>query len=210
VLLARHGQTDWNASGRYHGQADVPLNDTGRSQAVALAEVLAPRRLDAIVSSPLGRAFHTALAVGAGREAPVTVDGRLLEVGVGDWTGLTEAEVFALDPQFASARRAGRDYRLSPSGETAAECGRRVAAAVRDAASAHPGGEVLVIGHGYALQAALGELLGWTHEQRVRVSGLFNCAVTELVAAADAWQLVAHNACDGRIPAQRTGEIRTV
>lgn len=210
VLLARHGQTDWNATGRYHGQANVPLNETGHRQAEGLAMVLSSHDLDLIVSSPLDRALDTARAVAAGRATPVVVDHRLLEVDVGEWTGLTEAEVFARDPEFARARSAGRDYRLSPSGETTSQCGHRIADALREIAATDPGSRILVVSHGYALQAGLGEVLGWTIEQSRRIDGLFNCAVTELAVEAGRWRLTAHNICDPRIPAQRTGEIKTV
>jgi probable phosphoglycerate mutase len=210
VLLARHGQTDWNATGRFHGRANVGLNETGRRQAEGLAMALADHDIDLIVSSPLDRALDTASAVAAGAARPVVVDQRLIEVHVGEWVGLTEAEVFARDPEFPRARSTGRDYRLSPSGETTSQCGHRVADALREIAGANAGGRVLVVGHGYALQAGLGQVLGWTIEQSGRIDGLFNCGVTELTVQAGQWRLTAHNICDPRIPAQRSGEIKTV
>jgi probable phosphoglycerate mutase len=141
---------------------------------------------------------------------PVLVDDRLLEVDVGEWTGLTEPEVFALAPAFALARADGRDFRLSRTGELATECGRRVSTAVAEIAAANPGKRILVVSHGYALQAALGELLDWSLEQSRRVDGLFNCAFTELEVETGRWKLVAHNVCHPQIPEQRTGEVKTV
>lgn len=210
ILLARHGQTDWNATGRYHGQANIPLNEVGRRQAQGLADALASEQLAAVYTSPLDRALDTARAVAAGRELTVNVDDRLLEVDVGSWTGLFEHEVFADDPAFEQARDDGIDYRLSSTGETTLECARRVADGVREIAAGHPGQRVLIVSHGYALQGALGELLGWTVEQSRRVEGPFNCALTELVVSDDQWRLVAHNITHPQIPEQRSGEVKTV
>lgn len=210
VFLARHGQTDWNATGRYHGQADVPLNEMGHRQAAGLAVALSGEQFDLIVSSSLQRALVTARAVADQLGRALEVDPRLAEIDVGDWAGLTEAEVFELDPQWAQDRDHGADHRMS-NGETSAECAFRVAGAIREIAAAHRGGRLLIVSHAYALQAALGELMGWSMPQWRRVDGLFNCALAELtVDAADDWRLVAHNITHAEIPAQRSGEVKTV
>ncbi len=102
ILLARHGETDWNRENRFQGHADPPLNETGRAQAAELAAALANEPLAAVYSSPLRRAFETAQIVGAphGLE-PVPVDA-LREVDVGSWQGLTRAEIEERFPeQFA-------------------------------------------------------------------------------------------------------------
>ena len=102
LLLARHGETDWNREQRFQGHADPPLNQTGRAQAVDLAVALAGEPLAAVYSSPLRRALETAEIVAAAHgQEPVTVDA-LLEVDVGSWQGLTRAEIEERYPdQFA-------------------------------------------------------------------------------------------------------------
>src|SRR5690606_30028712 len=81
ILLARHGETAWNAEGRYQGQEDIPLSDTGRSQARRLGERLRDVRIDRAVASPLARTLETAqLALGEPRAAMLTLDAGLMEI----------------------------------------------------------------------------------------------------------------------------------
>ena len=104
VLLLRHGQSTWNADGRWQGQADPPLSSLGRLQANAAVAALGA--VDAIVASDLVRAVETAhlLAVGIG-VGPVIVDPRWRERDAGEWTGLTRAEIDAGWPNFLNDGR---------------------------------------------------------------------------------------------------------
>src|SRR5687768_16876002 len=96
LLLARHGETDWNRELRIQGSSDIALNDLGRDQARALAEELAELALDAIYSSDLRRARETAEAVAAQHGLDVRLDPRLRERAFGSWEGLTRADIVAL------------------------------------------------------------------------------------------------------------------
>ena len=98
VLVARHGQTDWNRERRWQGHADRPLTPAGRAQAQALAGRLGAVRLDAICASDLRRARETARTVAAPHGLEVEIVPALREVDTGDWTGLTRAEAEARDP----------------------------------------------------------------------------------------------------------------
>ena len=106
LVMLRHGQTEFNAGSRMQGQLDTDLTDLGRAQAVAAAEVLAKRQPVLIVSSDLRRAYDTALALGERSGLPVRIDTRLRETHLGDWQGMTHAEVDASAP---GARLAWRD-----------------------------------------------------------------------------------------------------
>lgn len=100
ILLARHGETPWNAEGRYQGKVDIPLSDVGVAQATALGERLKSLRIDRAIASPLSRATRTAqLALGEGRVPMLTFDEGFLEIGHGDWEGLTTPEIEAQDPE---------------------------------------------------------------------------------------------------------------
>jgi phosphoserine phosphatase len=115
ILLARHGETPWNAEGRYQGQEDIPLSPVGETQARALGARLADVRIDRAVASPLSRAKFTAqLALGDARNAMLTLDPGLMEIGHGDWEGLLASEIRDRDGQRLQAWREAPDTVLMP------------------------------------------------------------------------------------------------
>ena len=133
----RHGETAWNAQGRFQGHSDIALSPEGRAQARAGAAHLrsmlakqphlpAPER---IVTSPLARARETARivrdALGLPEEA-LSVDTRLREAGFGDWEGLTTLEVKARFPQERRRRKADRWSYAPPGGESYADIDRAI------------------------------------------------------------------------------------
>jgi probable phosphoglycerate mutase len=152
LLLLRHGQSEWNALGRWQGQADPPLSDLGWQQARLAAAALGT--VDAIVSSDLQRATGTAMvlseALGVG---PVVIEPDLRERDAGEWSGLTRAEIDDRWPGYLG------EGRRPPSWEPDDALVARVLAGLRRAAALVPGGEVLVVTHGgviYSLEAHLG------------------------------------------------------
>ena len=117
VLLARHGQTDWNAAGKIQGVSDVPLNERGREQAAVLAgRVLDAGAISAVYTSPLKRARETAEIIGRrlGLE-PVPV-GALTELNFGDWEGCSWEEIGARWPEQLAAYEADRNNYAPPNG----------------------------------------------------------------------------------------------
>src|SRR3954468_18721795 len=92
VVLLRHGRTEWNATGRFQGQMDSPLDGIGRAQAEAAAVAVAPMRPDAIVTSDLSPHRDPAGAVSAEAGIEPVEDPRLREIFLGSWQGLTRAE----------------------------------------------------------------------------------------------------------------------
>jgi broad specificity phosphatase PhoE len=182
ILLARHGETDWNREGRFQGHADPPLNRTGRAQAVDLSVALMAEQLAAVYSSPLRRALETAevLAASHGLE-PVPVD-ELREVDVGSWSGLTRAEVEERFPaQFARWLDYGQGWE---DGETYEEMGRRAVDALLRLAAAHDGERVLAVTHGGPIRAAFAFADGTTHAEARRLGPrIGNTFVAELAVA---------------------------
>jgi probable phosphoglycerate mutase len=167
ILLARHGETDWNRKGRFQGHADPPLNETGRAQAAMLAGELAGIELAVVYSSPLRRALETAKVVAAehGLE-PVSADA-LREIDVGSWEGLTRAEVEARFPeQLARWLDYDQGWR---DGETYEAMGRRVVSALLGFAAAHPGERILAVTHGGPIRAAFASADGTSHADARRL-----------------------------------------
>jgi broad specificity phosphatase PhoE len=158
VILARHGETDWNREGRWQGWADPPLNELGRRQAGELAERLRDVPFDAVYTSDLRRAHETAEIVAAPHGAPVVTDEGLREIDVGSWSGLTGAEI---QERFGDER---------PDGETREEHRERVRAAAERLIAAHPGERILLVCHGGTMRALAGAFEG----------PIENCAVIEL------------------------------
>ena len=104
LLLARHGETAWNAEGRYQGREDIALSATGDAQARALGERLRALRIDRAVASPLSRARRTAeLALGPDRASLLSIDAGLMEIAHGSWEGLLAPEIRERDPERARA-----------------------------------------------------------------------------------------------------------
>jgi probable phosphoglycerate mutase len=119
ILLARHGETPWNAEGRYQGQEDILLSPIGEVQARALGERLGDVRIDRAVASPLVRAARTAqLALGEERSAMLTLDEGFKEIAHGTWEGLLAEEIRERDPDLMHAWRHAPHEVLMPQGES--------------------------------------------------------------------------------------------
>jgi broad specificity phosphatase PhoE len=150
ILLARHGETDWNHIGRWQGHADPPLNELGRRQAAGLAERLSHEGISAIYTSDLQRASETARVVAERLDVPVVEDAALREIDVGSWSGLTRDEVAERFPDGFARWRAGE---IGHDGETRDELTERVVGAVERIAGMHSGETILVVTHGGAIRA---------------------------------------------------------
>ena len=166
ILLARHGETDWNRDNRFQGHADPPLNDTGRAQAAELARALADESLDAVYSSPLRRAFETAeIAAAPHGLSPLPLDA-LREVDVGSWQGLTRSEI---EERFPDQFARWLDYRQGwEDGESYEEMGRRVIAALLKLAAGHAGECILAVTHGGPVRAVYAVADDITHAEARR------------------------------------------
>jgi len=157
LYLVRHGLTDWNVEpARCQGWAEVPLNRAGRRQARELANTLAGRGIELIVTSHLLRAAQTAgelrdaLQAAEGREIEVTIDPRLAETFRGSWQGRTFESIIASEPETWAAFRDHPESFRFPQGESLAEQQRRVLEAVRDAALT--GRVALLVTHGGSIR----------------------------------------------------------
>ena len=174
IYVARHGQTDWNLEGRLQGGTDIPLNATGRQQAVQLGERLKNIRLDAVYSSALRRSRETAELVAS--SAPLTPLPRLNERRLGKFEG----QKLARSTTGGGAAGAGpsddpltREYDrrlIVPNdsldgGESLEQFADRVGQATKELLANHRSGAILIVGHGMTNQMVLKSLLDLTFEQ---------------------------------------------
>lgn len=181
LLLARHGETDWNAIGRWQGHEDVPLNDSGRAQARELADRLESEPIDALYSSDLCRARETAEIVGARLALPVKTEPRLREIFFGGWEGLTTPEIEARFPDEVARWRADDGENAFAGGETYVAMVDRVVAGLDEIAGANPGKTVLVVLHGGPIRGLLAHSAGITYgEQRKLRAHLANGEVVRV------------------------------
>jgi probable phosphoglycerate mutase len=204
VVLLRHGRTAWNASGRFQGQLDSPLDEVGRIQVLAAAVAVAPMQPDALVTSDLERALDTAQAVSAAAGRQAEVDPRLREIHLGDWQGLTRAEAKERFPDEYARWQAGEDARRG-GGETYAEVGLRAAQCVEERLDKLERGSLLLaVTHGGTARATIGTLLGMEPDTWWRLAPLANCRWSLLADLGRGWRLEEHNA--GSPPEEETGD----
>ena len=208
LLLWRHGRTEWNATGRFQGHLDPPLDDEGRRQAALaaphlLAAGLAPGET-VVVSSDLSRAAETAEALTALLGVPLRVDARLREHGMGSWEGLTRDEVAERYPEQFADWRAGRPIR-GRGGEEAADVADRAVAALADLPAA---GVAVVVTHGGTAGRLIERLLGIDPDHRRVVGPLGNCAWSELTHQGGHWRLIRHNSSVPSVPDGRPAPMR--
>lgn len=133
IYLCRHGQTEFNAIGRRQGQVDSDLTARGQAQASAMGRRLAGLTLPALrlFASPLGRAHHSARLIAAELGGPqITLDPRLMEIGMGSWDGKTDAEIDASHPGLRASVPPEAWWFHSPDGESYATFAARLAAAM--------------------------------------------------------------------------------
>ena len=153
LLVVRHGQSEWNATGRWQGRADPPLTDEGRRQSKVAGGALGT--FDAVVASPLLRAAETATIIaerlGIG---PVLTDPDLVERDAGEWQGLTRSQIQEGWPGFLD------DGRRPPGYEPGDAMLTRTLSVLERISERMGDGDVLVVSHGgvvYALEEACGE-----------------------------------------------------
>ena len=162
-FLVRHGETEWNRIHRIQGSSDIPLNDTGRAQALAVGGVLARHRFDLIVSSPLSRAMETATIIARrmGMPLPLPVQS-LVERHYGEAEGCTREELDSRFPGDAPV----------PGREPREEVQKRVIRTLHDLAIRHPRADILVVSHGGVIRSVVEHAAPGQYSEPIK-----NCSV---------------------------------
>lgn len=190
LILWRHGRTSWNSIGRMQGQTDIDLDDLGRAQGAAAAQLLAAQQPERIVSSDLRRAYDTAHFLGRLTGLDVETDKRLRERSFGEWEGLTREEAASQYPETWKVWTAGRPL-MAHGIESHDDVAHRMRAAIEEAV-ADRCGPVVIVTHGGSARRALTTLTGVAGIAEV-IHGLDNCHWSELRLRNGSWRLHAHN-----------------
>ena len=190
LVVWRHGRTEYNDTGRFQGHLDTPLDPVGHAQARTAAAYLARLAPARIVTSDLARAADTAAYLGTLASVDVEADPRLREVDVGEWSGLSRAEIAERFPDDYAAWLRGEDIRRG-GGETSTEVVERAVAAVSDRLPAD--GPVVVVTHGGTSRDLVIALLGLPRESRRVFAVLGNARWAALARHGDGWRLTAYN-----------------
>lgn len=177
LALIRHGQTDWNLAGVMQGRTDIPLNDTGRAQALAAASALAGAPWEVVVSSPLARARETAQVIATTLGLPLggSYD-ELVEQDFGAAEGTPVSELYVRWPD--------RDFAGKEPDE---EVGPRGMRGLERIAGDHDGARVLVVAHGTLIRHTLAEISG--HEA-AHYPKLDNASSSHVRRTDAAWQVL--------------------
>ena len=187
LTLVRHGETVWHADNRYAGGgSDIDLTDLGRDQAATLASWALTQSFDAVVVSPVRRAVETARPAAAALGLEPEVVEALREVDFGVAEGRTVDELLSMDAGMVQRFRADPAAHPFPGAEVPATAASRAAAALREVAGRHVGGEVLVVAHNTLLRLALCALLDLpVGRYRQLFPRLDNAALTRISLPAD-------------------------
>ena len=167
IWLVRHGQTDWNLTGKWQGQSpNAPgLNDTGREQALIAREQLLGKKFSAIYSSDLLRSLQTAELIAEHLGLAVNSDPRLREMNLGAWEGLFRDEIEKQYPQDLAACAQNPFYAHTTKGESPHDVAERVLTAINELASKHRDESILVVAHGISLAVIICHTQGFPMEE---------------------------------------------
>ena len=154
VLIIRHGQSEWNAQGRWQGQADPPLTDLGEHQAHSAIETLSGFGIEALATSALERANRTGTIIASGLNLSTPlIDDRLNERSAGEWSGLTKVEIEEAWPGYLANRDRPPNY------ESDEALLPRITEGITQVAEALDGETLAIVAHGgviYMLESSRG------------------------------------------------------
>lgn len=183
LILVRHGQTEYNATGRMQGQLDTELSEVGIAQATSAAEEVANWNVAALYSSDLQRAHRTAELLGIHWGLEVQTDPRLRETDLGAWTGASHGEVDSAYPGQRKYWRHDPQW-APPRGETRVEVATRAHELVNELmrSDVFDRGAVVMVAHGGTIGALTAQLLDLPVSHFAMFSGLGNVRWSQLVA----------------------------
>ncbi len=185
IYIARHGETTWNAVGRYQGRLETPLSPLGQAQAQALAGALADKGIARIISSPLSRCMQTALPLSTQIGVPIEEEPLLLEIAHGTWEGRYRDEIASTEPDLYHTWRQHPERVQFAQGESLADVFDRWKAFVE---RFDPSVNTLLVTHDIVVRLALLERSGRAM-QELRTVHALNAAYARFDVENGAWTL---------------------
>jgi phosphoserine phosphatase len=187
IRIARHGETTWNAVGRYQGRLETPLSPLGQAQARALAGALRDTGIRRIISSPLARCVQTALPLSSFTGVPIETEPLLLEIAHGTWEGRYRDEIARNEPVLYYEWREHPERVRFVGGESLEDVAKRWREFV---ATFDPSVDSLLMTHDIVVRLAVLERTGRDIRDLRHIRAL-NGAYAEFVVDAEGWNLVA-------------------
>lgn len=189
IIIIRHGETDWNKTGRFQGHSDVSLSAEGRAQAAALGKNLVVDHVDAIYASDLTRAMETAAPLAQRFGLEVISDPLLRELNFGSWEGRNFNDVNAENPDAMKTFYNDPERVNIPDSEPFPEFQRRVAGRVREIVAQERGKRIVIVSHGASIRILFADILSMPIRSIWHVSQL-NTAVNKIRFEDDGFAVV--------------------
>jgi broad specificity phosphatase PhoE len=191
LLLVRHGETEWNRNGRWQGQQDIPLSETGRAQARLLAARFGKEqeKFHALYSSDLTRAWETAVIIGQTiRRDPISAPA-LREIHLGNWEGHSVAEIIESYPKEWSRLEAGEDIARG-GGESYGTFQARIMDWLTATARRELGNTIIAVTHGGCIRSALLAIRNLPWSERHLIPSIENASITKLSYSDSGWTIL--------------------
>jgi broad specificity phosphatase PhoE len=191
IILARHGETEWNVGEIFRGRADIELNETGIKQAELLAEYLSDFKIDAIYSSPLKRASKTAEIIASHHKLKVEIAPELIDFNYGEWQGLSHRQVKDKYGELCAGWLDHPEKVKIPSGESLNHARQRAMRLVNRVTASYKGTAVMV-SHRVVHKVIICALLGLTNSHFWNIR-LDTCGITTFACESGRFILNEHN-----------------
>ena len=191
IILARHGQTDWNLAEVFRGRTDIPLNSTGIKQAELLSEYLSGVKIDAVYSSPLKRALATAEAINRTHKLKIETSLGLLDLNYGKWEGISNKEVMDKYKELYEKWTNHPEEVTMPEGESLDDVKNRAMAVIEDIIERCVG-VVVLVSHRVVNKVLICALLGLdnSHFWKIKQD---TCGITRFTYNNGRFILTRHN-----------------
>ena len=191
IILARHGETEWNVAEVFRGRIDVELNETGTKQAELLAGHLSSLKIDAVYSSPLKRALKTAEMIARYHKLDVEIAPGLTDFDYGEWQGLPHHEVKEKYKELYAEWAENPHLVKMPAGESLADVRERAVGVVDDIVTRYKG-TIVLVSHRVVNKVLICALLGLDNSRFWNIKQ-DTCGITTFIYERGRCILTEHN-----------------